>query len=102
MTLKKLTDTELNGHKKAFGKLVADWRRNAGLTQLALAEGLGFSRGFIQAIEDGRKRIALERMEIYAHALRKPVDELYEEHIRGHDPELYWFLRRLWQPNNHS
>lgn len=75
-----------------FGAYVKERRSFVHLTQTELAEKLGVTQGFIQGIEAGRKRIPLDKMEAYAAAVSTPISELYFNHIRYHDPDIFQFL----------
>ncbi|MEW5952595.1 MAG: helix-turn-helix transcriptional regulator [Bacillota bacterium] len=55
---------------------IAKFRRKKGWTQAELAEITGLSRGYIAAIEQGRKIPAPKTLVIIAEGLGAAVDEL--------------------------
>ncbi len=100
MKFKIFSKEQRDARAQEFGRIITGWRKEVGLTQVQLAEALDVTQGFIQAIESGRKRVPLDRMQAYATAISKPPDEIYESHIRGHDPEVYEFLLQCFDAHS--
>lgn len=55
--------------KLAFGKNLKLWRKHRELTQQALADLVGTSKGFIAELEGGKKKFAQDTLERLAEAL---------------------------------
>ena len=62
-----------------IGSNIAKFRRLKGWTQATLAKETGLSRGYIAAIEEGRKHPRLKTLAIIAEKLGVGIDELIEE-----------------------
>jgi transcriptional regulator with XRE-family HTH domain len=56
-------------HRRAFGDRVRELRKQAGLTQEALAGAAGMDRSFLAEIEGGRTNPSLDTMHRLADAL---------------------------------
>lgn len=54
----------------AFGKRLRELRQAAGLSQEALGDLAGLSRGYISEIENGKRNVALENIQKLARALK--------------------------------
>ena len=64
------------GSQEPFGRLVRRYRRDAELTQEALAERAGISIRALQAIEAGSKhRPRVDTVQLLLEALRVPAEE---------------------------
>jgi transcriptional regulator with XRE-family HTH domain len=61
---------------ETLGRLVADRRKGAGLSQKALADSLGLSRASITNIERGKQPVQLHLIFKIANVLRVDVREL--------------------------
>ncbi|MES2524199.1 MAG: helix-turn-helix transcriptional regulator [Gemmatimonadota bacterium] len=68
---------------ECFGLLVAERRRDAGMTQEALAAKAGVHRTYVGDIENGRKSPTLERARDIAVALDIALSELIQSAERG-------------------
>lgn len=67
---------KLRGEILTTGGNIANFRRHRKLTQMQLAKVTGMSRGYIAAIEQGRRYPALKALAIIAEALGVGVGEL--------------------------
>ena len=61
---------------ETLGRLVADRRKSAGLSQKALADSLGLSRASVTNIERGKQAVQLHLIFKIANVLRIDVREL--------------------------
>lgn len=61
---------------KAFGELLASFRREAGLTQQEFAQKVGMSRSAIANIENGKQGVVLTSIFAFADALSKTPTDL--------------------------
>ncbi|MFI5430096.1 helix-turn-helix domain-containing protein [Aeromicrobium sp. UC242_57] len=68
-----------NSLKRRMGHNIRRIRRARGLSQEGLAEQLGFSRSFAQALDSGRKNVSLDKLEEYASKLGVDPLELLQE-----------------------
>lgn len=64
--------------QKRFGKNVARYRKEAGLTQERLGELTGLDRGYISGVERGVRNPAIVNIEKIAKALRVKSSGLFE------------------------
>ena len=64
--------------QKRFGKNVAHYRKEAGLTQERLGELTGLDRGYISGVERGVRNPAIVNIEKIAKALRVKPSRLFE------------------------
>lgn len=64
--------------QKRFGKNVAHYRKEAGLTQEKLGELTGLDRGYISGVERGVRNPAIVNIEKIAKALRVKTSRLFE------------------------
>ena len=65
--------TAFDDHSKRLGERVADARRAMGLSQKALAEGLGLSLWTIDELESGRTDVT-DYLDTIAGATARPVE----------------------------
>lgn len=61
---------------RAFGRVVAQARRDAGWTQEELAHRAGVHRTYVGDLENGRKSPTLDVVETLASAFGRPAHEL--------------------------
>lgn len=61
---------------EAFGKIVADRRRELGLSQEGLAERSGLHRTYVGSVERGERNISLLNLVRISRALHLPLSEL--------------------------
>jgi transcriptional regulator with XRE-family HTH domain len=59
-----------------FGKRLRTLRQKRGWTQLQLGEKLGLDRGYISDIENGKRNVSLEVLEIMAQGFELSVSRL--------------------------
>jgi transcriptional regulator with XRE-family HTH domain len=59
-----------------FGKRLRTLRQKRGWTQLQLGEKLGLDRGYISDIENGKRNVSLEVLEIIAQGFELSVSRL--------------------------
>lgn len=73
--------TQQEGKKLAhiFGAIVAEKRRQLGLSQEILAEQLGISQESLSRMEKGVIAPRFERLQAFAQALHCPVADLFRE-----------------------
>ncbi len=71
--------TNIQSIRKALGKNVRRFREEAGLTQEALAEKLGFSTSHIANIEGGKTGISDEILANLCNLFNKKPAEIYNE-----------------------
>lgn len=64
--------------QKKFGKNVAYYRKEAGLTQEKLGELTGLDRGYISGVERGVRNPAIVNIEKIAKALKVKAAKLFE------------------------
>ena len=79
--------------RKQAGGWLKDLRGRAGLSQIQLAEILGFKYyTFISQVENGFGRVPTESMEAWATALDIDPAAFARELLSYYDPELYRLL----------
>ena len=66
-----------NDVNKAFGKRVAELRKNAGYSQERFAFKCGVDRTYVGVVEHGEKSPTLNTIEKIANALDIPMSELF-------------------------
>lgn len=69
------------GFNAVTGRLVAHARRDAGLTQEALAEVAGLTRGSIANIEMGRQALTVHSLTSIARHLQVPIERLLPSRV---------------------
>jgi transcriptional regulator with XRE-family HTH domain len=69
---------ESTATQKSFGKNVARYRKEAGLTQERLGELTGLDRGYISGVERGVRNPAIINIEKLAKALKMKTSRLFE------------------------
>jgi len=62
-----------------IGKSIAGLRIKRGWTQSKLAKSTGLSRGYISAIEEGRRNPSIKTLAIIAEKLGVSINKLNEE-----------------------
>ena len=79
--------------RKKAGTWLKDLRARAGLSQIELAERLGFKYyTFISQVENGFGRVPTESLEAWARALGVEPSGFARELLSYYDPELYRLL----------
>jgi len=63
---------------EAFGKIVADRRRELGLSQEGLAERSGLHRTYVGSVERGERNLSLLNLVRLSRALRLPLGDLLD------------------------
>ena len=86
-----------NIEPKALRKQAGEWLRErrtaAGLSQVELAEVLGFKYyTFISQVENGFGRVPVNCMEAWARAVETDPSEFARKLLSYYDPELHWLL----------
>lgn len=86
-----------NQEAKQLRKLAGSWlkelRGRAGLSQIQLAEQLGFKYyTFVSQVENGFGRVPTDSMEAWATALGVNPSEFAKHLISFYEPELYRLL----------
>jgi transcriptional regulator with XRE-family HTH domain len=61
-----------------LGATIRDYRKQAGISQEALAERSGLHRTYIGGIERGERNVSLENIVCIARALKVPPSRLLE------------------------
>lgn len=61
---------------EAFGKVVADRRRELGLSQEGLAERSGLHRTYVGSVERGERNLSFLNLVRLSRALRLPLGDL--------------------------
>lgn len=80
-------------HRKQAGTWLKDLRHRAGLSQIELAEKLGFKYyTFISQVENGFGRVPTESMEAWARALDVRPAEFARTLLSYYEPELHRLL----------
>ncbi len=69
-------------HTECAGQTIAAWRREAGLSQSALAALAGINRTTLAKFELGITRTSSDTLIALCAALRRPVGELLQEDSR--------------------
>lgn len=62
-----------------LGNNIANYRKLKGLTQAGLAEAIGVSKGYIAAIEEGRKRPQVKTLARITECLDVNLEALLKE-----------------------
>ena len=84
--------------RKQAGTWLKELRARAGLSQIELAEILGFKYyTFISQVENGFGRLPTESMEPWARALGVDPGPLARKLLSYYDPELYRLLFEVKQ-----
>ena len=79
--------------RKKAGTWLKDLRARAGLSQIELAERLGFKYyTFISQVENGFGRVPTESLEAWARALGADPSSFARELLSYYDPELHRLL----------
>jgi len=65
--------------RKKFGQRLATLRRDAGVSQEALADRCGFARSYMSRIERGKANPSLDAIETLADGLKVSVREFFED-----------------------
>lgn len=86
-------DANVKVLRKQAGAWLKELRANAGLSQMQLAERLGYKYyTFISQIENGFGRLPTDSMEAWAHALGVNPSHFTRKLISFYEPELYRLL----------
>ena len=86
-------DSEAKQLRKQAGGWLKELRTAAGLSQIQLAEILGFKYyTFISQVENGFGRVPTESMEAWARALNAKPPEFARKLLSYYEPELYRLL----------
>jgi len=84
---------------KKFGKRLASLRKDAGLTQVQLAEVLGYSQTQVASFETGRRRIPVSALPVLTRTFGISFEELFgvqgKPRRRGPTSKLERQLERL-------
>ena len=84
--------------RKQAGTWLKDLRGRAGLSQIQLAELLGFKYyTFISQVENGFGRVPTESLEEWAHALGVDPSSFARQLLSYYDPELHRLLFEVKQ-----
>lgn len=84
--------SSLQGRRQA-GAWLKQLRENAGLTQMALANRLGFKYyAFVSQVETGFSRVPTEKLEAWAAMLKVDSAEFAKRLISFYEPELHRLL----------
>jgi transcriptional regulator with XRE-family HTH domain len=79
--------------RKRAGAWLKTQRRNAGLSQIDLATGLGLRYyTFISQVENGFGRVPSESMQLWARCLGIPASVFARNLLAYYDPHLYRLL----------
>jgi transcriptional regulator with XRE-family HTH domain len=79
--------------RKQAGAWLKELRGRAGLSQIQLADVLGFKYyTFISQVENGFGRVPVESMEAWARALGADPTEFAKHLLSFYEPELYRLL----------
>jgi len=65
--------------RKKFGQKVTALRKEAGISQEALADRCGLARSYMSRIERGNANPSLDAIEILAGGLKVPINRLFED-----------------------
>ena len=66
------------------GNNIKRFRENEGITQEGLALKSGLSQGYINQLENGKRRYTQKTLELIAESLSVPVVELFKEDDKKH------------------
>jgi transcriptional regulator with XRE-family HTH domain len=83
---------------QAFGERIASLRQRRGLTQIQLAEQLGYSQQQVLSFEKGRRRMYISALPKLSEALGVSLEELLGEEqteSRGRPTKLQTQFKRL-------
>jgi len=88
---------KVESQSKKLRKQAGDWlkelRGRAGLSQVQLADELGFKYyTFVSQVENGFGRLPIESMEAWAKALNVEPSEFAKRLLSFYEPELYRLL----------
>jgi transcriptional regulator with XRE-family HTH domain len=87
------SETQSKQLRKQAGAWLKELRGRAGLSQIQLADVLGFKYyTFISQVENGFGRVPIESMEAWAKALGANPSEFAKELLSFYEPELYRLL----------
>ena len=64
--------------RKLFGNRVRELRLQAGMSQEAFADKVGFDRTYISGIERGKRNPSLDAIEIISKGLGESVSSMFE------------------------
>ncbi|MGH8328190.1 MAG: helix-turn-helix domain-containing protein [Steroidobacteraceae bacterium] len=70
---------EVLTHRAAFGRRLSALRREAGLTQTALAAAAGMDRSFYVDVEHARHSVSVDRLFMIAKVLGVPAYRFFTE-----------------------
>ncbi len=65
--------------RNVFANNMKQTRKEAGLSQEALAEECGLHRTYIGSVERGERNISIDNMELIAKALKCQIQDLLDE-----------------------
>ncbi len=86
-------ETQSKQLRKLAGAWLKELRGRAGLSQIQLADVLGFKYyTFISQVENGFGRVPVESMEAWAKALGADPTEFAKHLLSYYEPELYRLL----------
>jgi transcriptional regulator with XRE-family HTH domain len=86
-------ETQSKQLRKQAGGWLKELRAQAGLSQIQLADVLGFKYyTFISQVENGFGRVPVESMEAWARALGADPTEFAKHLLSFYEPELYRLL----------
>jgi transcriptional regulator with XRE-family HTH domain len=87
------SETQSKQLRKQAGTWLKELRGRAGLSQIQLADVLGFKYyTFISQVENGFGRVPVESMEAWAKALKVEPSEFAKRLLSFYEPELYRLL----------
>jgi transcriptional regulator with XRE-family HTH domain len=90
------TGVEAKQLRKQAGSWLKELRTKSGLSQIQLAEILGFKYyTFISQVENGFGRVPTETMEAWARALGADPSQFARKLLSHYEPELYRLLYEL-------
>jgi transcriptional regulator with XRE-family HTH domain len=91
-------DTQAKLLRKQAGVWLKELRGRAGLSQIELAQHLGFKYyTFISQVENGFGRVPTESMEAWARALNAEPSAFARKLLSFYEPELYRLLFEVKQ-----
>jgi transcriptional regulator with XRE-family HTH domain len=86
-------ETQAKQLRKQAGSWLKELRGRAGLSQIQLADVLGFKYyTFISQVENGFGRVPVESMEAWAKALGADPSSFAKQLLSFYEPELYRLL----------
>jgi transcriptional regulator with XRE-family HTH domain len=87
------SETQSKQLRKQAGTWLKELRGQAGLSQIQLADVLGFKYyTFISQVENGFGRVPVEGMEAWAKALNADPSDFAKRLLSFYEPELYRLL----------